>query len=663
MTQKNYICHSKWICIFLLIITLSNTGRSQKNLQVNITQDLANTDTLVTDSLKLWTLFHLAGGKYGYARESRPLLDRCREIALRTGDPIMMGNYQYAMGNYFFYNSQPDSSTYFLEKALQNQGVKDDPFLHSQILATQSGIQKINGQISQALETKLEAKEILAKMDTLSLNATEKIKRVGQMSILNNSLGILYQAAEDYEMAISYYQDAYDLLLKIGDHRSAGAVMGNIGEMHLYTSSYDKALEALNLAMKHKESAQALPRSRALTLFNIGRAFKQMGKSDTAMVEFNRVIEIFKKENHLSGLMEVHLERGLLHLETGEYESARQDCKTGLDYATSQSNLQSRSKACECLYRIHKNTGNHDAALVYYEQHVSLRDSIFNAKNIKQLTQMEMQYNFDRERDLQRLEADVKQREYQRVTRLLIAGILVSLVIAAMIFYFFRMRKKALRLLGIKNAQISKALDEKEVLLKEIHHRVKNNLQVISSLLSLQSRQLEDTKAKEAIQSGRNRVKSMALIHQKLYQDEDLVGVDVPEYIDKLTKSLVSSYQISSKDVKIYTDVDPVKLDVDTIIPIGLILNELISNSLKYAFDNDHDGIVEVSLKQNGDGIKLKVSDNGEGLPETFSIENSRSLGYRLIKAFADKLKATLSVECPPNGTSVSMLIPNPKII
>src|SRR5690625_1691740 len=201
-----------------------------------------------------------------------------------------------------------------------------------------------------------------------------------------------------------------------------------------------------------------------------------------------------------------------------------------------------------------------------------------------------MQYEFDRERDIQILESEVRQLEYQRVTRLLIGGILISLLIASLLYYLFRLRKRSHRILSQKNEQISKTLGEKEILLKEIHHRVKNNLQIISSLLSLQSRQLESPQAREAMQSSRNRIKSMALIHQKLYQDEDLVGVDIAEYIDKLTVSLASSYKTSTGNIEIKTDVDPMKLDVDTIIPIGLILNELISNSFKYAFDMEKGG-------------------------------------------------------------------------
>lgn len=155
----------------------------------------------------------------------------------------------------------------------------------------------------------------------------------------------------------------------------------------------------------------------------------------------------------------------------------------------------------------------------------------------------------------------------------------------------------------------------------------------------------------------------MALIHQRLYQDEDLVGVDTVEYIDKLTSSLINSYQIDDTSIQIHTFVDPMKLDVDTLIPIGLILNELISNSLKYAFKKQETGIVEIHLRRHESDIILKVSDNGQGLPADFSIEDSKSLGYRLIKAFSDKLGALLTIGHSLSGTQVSMTIPNPQIL
>lgn len=622
---------------------------------------LAGIDTLKSDSDKVTRLLGFAGKKYRYHKDSRQLLDKAGEIAERSGNEKSLINYWYSMGNFFYFGSNPDSSNYYLEKALSVESVHNWPFLYSQILATQSGLQAINGQVSLALQTKLDAKEILVNLDTLKLSESDKIRRRGQISILDNSIGALYHSLKDFEQAIRYYTESYELLMELNDHSSAAVVIGNIGEMYMKQENLDQALEYLNASLELKENVGVPIRSIASTLFNIGRVHMRMGKWDTAMEEFNQALDVFEQERHQEGLIEAYIERGLLFLKLNQPDKARQDCEIGLNLAKDRAHVANKSKACECLYLVHRQNGDAHTALEYYEEHIQLRDSLFNSENIKQLAQLEMNYEFDREREIQRLESEVKLREHQRVTWLLIGGILFSLIISGLLFNMFRLHKRSNRILSEKNEQVSKALGEKEILLKEIHHRVKNNLQVISSLLSLQSRQLESPQARDAIQSGRNRVRSMALIHQKLYQDEDLVGVDLEEYIDNLTDSLVKSYQSSTVNVEVNTDIDPIKMDVDTIIPIGLILNELISNSFKYAFDADKGGTLEIVLKKQPGAIHLKVSDNGRGLPDHFAIESTKSLGYRLIKAFTDKLRATLTVGHSPAGTVVSISIPDPK--
>lgn len=192
--------------------------------------------------------------------------------------------------------------------------------------------------------------------------------------------------------------------------------------------------------------------------------------------------------------------------------------------------------------------------------------------------------------------------------------------------------------------------------MKEIHHRVKNNLQVISSLLDLQSLTIADTQASEAVKEGKNRVQSMALIHQNLYSEGNIKGIKTKEYISNLLRSLCDSYNITNDKVKIITQIDDLNLDVDTMIPLGLVLNELVSNSLKYAFKDGRAGELNVMLKQETEHLLLKVSDNGTGYPEGMNAREMKSFGMKMIRAFAQKLKAKLDIY-NDNGAVVEMQI------
>jgi two-component sensor histidine kinase len=194
-------------------------------------------------------------------------------------------------------------------------------------------------------------------------------------------------------------------------------------------------------------------------------------------------------------------------------------------------------------------------------------------------------------------------------------------------------------------AQITASLREKEVLLKEIHHRVKNNLQVISSLLDLQVSHIEDERAVEMLRDSQNRVTSMGLIHERLYQADDLAMIDIAEYVRDLVSNLLYSYSVDAARITLDIDVEDVVLDVDRAIPRGLIINELVSNSLKYAFAPGSDGRIVVALTRRGDSVVLTVQDDGIGLPESVQPDNTPSLGLRLVSTLAKQLRGSIELE------------------
>jgi len=205
---------------------------------------------------------------------------------------------------------------------------------------------------------------------------------------------------------------------------------------------------------------------------------------------------------------------------------------------------------------------------------------------------------------------------------------------------------------------IRASLNEKEVLLKEIHHRVKNNLQIISSLLNLQSG-YADQESAIAFKESQNRIRSMALIHEKLYQSRDLARIDFASYVSSLTTHLARSYTINP-GVDIAIEVDNISLDIDTAIPCGLIINELVSNSLKYAFKDGRTGTVTVSMIKDNGVYMLQVGDNGTGLPPGIDYKNTDSLGLQLVNMLAGQIGGTMELD-KSHGTAFRIYFPERK--
>jgi two-component sensor histidine kinase/HAMP domain-containing protein len=205
--------------------------------------------------------------------------------------------------------------------------------------------------------------------------------------------------------------------------------------------------------------------------------------------------------------------------------------------------------------------------------------------------------------------------------------------------------------------QIKASLQEKEVLLREIHHRVKNNLQIISSLLNLQSKRIQDEHALNLLRDSQNRVRSMALIHQKLYDSRDLARIDFAGYLRSLASALFSSYGIGSQGISLKLSVDDIRLDINTAVPCGLIINELIANSLKHAFPTGQ-GEISVDLHPDGDdAVALTVSDNGGGFPEDLDFRKTDSLGLQLVNTLTKQLGGTIELD-RSTGTAFKLKFP-----
>ncbi|HLE12543.1 MAG TPA: histidine kinase dimerization/phosphoacceptor domain -containing protein [Bacteriovoracaceae bacterium] len=209
--------------------------------------------------------------------------------------------------------------------------------------------------------------------------------------------------------------------------------------------------------------------------------------------------------------------------------------------------------------------------------------------------------------------------------------------------------------------QIKKSLHEKEILLKEIHHRVKNNMDIISSLLSLQASTSQNKQLQEMLIDGQHRIKAMAMVHEKLYRANNTAEIDFSDYVETLVSDLILSYNKMGDKFTVSLKLSKITLDIDTAIPCGLIIGELVINVLKYAFVGQTCGGMEVSLDSTDENCQLKVKDNGVGFFKNFDYSNAKTLGLQLVEELTEQLKGKLTIQSMPDieiGTEINLVFP-----
>jgi two-component sensor histidine kinase len=301
------------------------------------------------------------------------------------------------------------------------------------------------------------------------------------------------------------------------------------------------------------------------------------------------------------------------------------------------------------------------------ERYDWLKDSLQNQRQESIVQELNIKYEAVAskqkiaELELEQKNAALSLSKSRNQRNLFISGFVILIIIAGFLFYQYRIKKRTTDILSEKNLQISEALFDRETLLKEIHHRVKNNLQVISSLLYLQANTLEDEAAIDAVRQGEHRVKAMGLIHQRLYSADDVRGVDIQDYFEKLFDELLTAFGTDETDIEYLVNTNGLKLDIDTVIPLGLIINELITNAVKHAFREQVEGLIEVTVKEEDEKLHIRIKDNGVGMDEA-DLQKINSFGWKMMHSLSRKLKAEISI-ANLSGTIVDIIVARYKLV
>lgn len=422
----------------------------------------------------------------------------------------------------------------------------------------------------------------------------------------------------DLDESLANMNQAIDLYKKIGETGPPIlACYNGRGNIYKYMERYEEAIEDYNRCY---EGAKAIGLERYMMppTANIGHVYLLQGKHAEALPYNLRAIEIMKRIGNSKNLWENYMHVSNIYSELGDYKNA-------LEY--------------------------HE---LYEQGHTEYLNTIIARKD----SELQVKYE-TAQKDLAILDKEAKIAQ-QRKTQWLYIGIagLLAVILFGMYFTLKNIRKKR-KALAVLNSELDAKNRQNELLLKEIHHRVKNNLEMVKSLIALQSAKLEDGASKEAMLASQNRVQSMGIIHQKLYQGENLGSIEMKDYFMNLSEGVLDTFNAEEK-VKIECAMDQLNLDVDTAVPIGLIVNELLTNALKYAFPEGVKGQINISLTQENNDLLLKVSDNGIGKTEG-SIPKGTGFGTQLIQLLTQQLNGTI-MEDHKNGTAVFFNFKNYKI-
>lgn len=391
---------------------------------------------------------------------------------------------------------------------------------------------------------------------------------------------------------------------------------------------------------------------------NIGRCYADLKNFDTAIFQLKKSIEIineYKMGSYSSDLVENTLYLAECQLQINELESAKKILES--DFKILDSELQLKRNRLFAAY--YDKIADFSNASFYYKKNIRLQDSI--ALNEREITGQQLealvQSELENSKAMYRESKENLERKSDELAAMdsKISTVYISLIFTLLGFsglvYAYLRSIKVQRIIVKQKHIIEASLVEKDSLLKEIHHRVKNNLQMVSSLLSLQTKNTKSKAAIEALEEGKSRVKAMALIHQKLYQNDDLSVIEMQSYIESLVNSIQSVYKKGGHKINITIDAEGVELDIDRAIPFGLILNELVSNSFKYGFPNDEeDGKIYVHLRKTESGGFFEYTDNGIGLPEDMEIRTGSSMGIRLMNRLVNQLQSTLNIDKTERG-------------
>ena len=453
-----------------------------------------------------------------------------------------------------------------------------------------------------------------------------------------NNIGYISEKQGNSKDALLFFQRALAIGEKINSKRRLIPALYNISKIYFKTNDNKSGMGALFKALSiSKEIKDTSFMALSYSYLAISYANNnQLEKSNVYLKESlkyrNKV-----KDKYLYGQLLYDL--GATYAKMNAFDEAEKSYVESIEVNKSV-RPELLLKSYKELSDLYRNNSQYKTALEYSDKFIALKDSIYNLEKEKAISTIQAKFETEKkERQINQLKASVQQQKLKRRFWIWVSALILFITLF-FIFTLFSYKRRSAEL-ERRNKIIKKTLAERDLLFKEIHHRVKNNLQLVSSILSLQIRYLKNRGAIDAIKASQNRINSISLIHQKLYKNNSITEISVKDYIDDLALSIIDSFGAGLVQVNYSSEIEDLLLEVDTVVPMGLILNELITNSIKHNVHKQELSL-NINLEKKDDTLFLSIKDNGKGVSDEFLSHRTDSYGMRMIESLSKKLKATV---------------------
>ncbi len=624
-------------------------------------------------------------------------IDSLKGLLSITHNDSLLGEYYIRIG-LLTDETDPELSIEYTKKSLDCFTRADFTLGRARALNSLGYNYWLMGRYTEAIDYYSEALSLYE-----SLNQQSGIARVA------NNLGAIYWGLNNYNKALEYYQVSLAIRRALDDKPGISIVLNNIGMIYQEWRLFDQAIDYHNQAVK---IAEALDNREAMaySYYNMGLCFEARKLTDKALEYYKTAYEEYRKAGKIGGATSLVL-RGMgdLYFHQKEHDEALYYYRKALNDALHESNIfratSARLSLAKTFFalnerdsaRIYSNqvlesarTYNYDrflrdiyylladmeseedkyeSALKYYKMAAAIDDSIFNEEKSSRFTELQIQYNLEkkeRENELLRKDNEIQVLRIRRERVIRYSFMTGTLLILIALGVLYR-QKNSLKKLNQEmkteilerktaEARIASLLDEKEILLKEVHHRIKNSLNTVRSLLTLQARSLTDPGAKAALKDAGTRVQSMSLLYEKLYRSENVQTHSTEKYFSSLVKDIIHVFP-NREQVTIETNIEDFMLNVKILSTLGIIVTELITNAMKYGFPENRKGRISVRLLRQDKKISFVLTNNGIGLPEDFSLERTSGFGLQLVSMLVKQLDGTLNIHSN-NETQFEIIFP-----